>query len=324
VIPFGLKILSGDEERGDEPLDVLGGILLALLVSGALLAVSQGASSGWGSWQVGSSAGVSIAALITLAIRQKTVHFPFIPRELLRNRRYLLLVSIPFAAMASNVAALFGLPLLLTSAHNLTVAQVGYVLLPGALLTAALGVVAGRLVDLIGAGIPVRVGVAMMLLAMLGLSSYAGSGVWLISIFMAILGAGFALVNTPLAAVVSLVVRTQVLALALSINSMLFFAGGSFGIALLTAIVITRSGDSVSALNPLHSGQGVGFSDAFLLMAIPVIITMALSLGLPHKMREPAPAELQVTRTWVPNCSVPWAPECEEGLAVAAAPAREA
>ena len=130
------------------------------------------------------------------------------------------------------------------------------------------------------------------------------------------------MVNTPLAAVVSLVVRTQVLAMALSINTMLLFAGGSFGVALMTAIVITR-GDS-SALNPLHSGQGAGFSDAFLLLAIPMIAVMALSLALPRKVREPAQPEPQLARNWVPSCSVPWAPECEVDLAVATASAREA
>ncbi|MCI0791319.1 MAG: MFS transporter [Chloroflexi bacterium] len=323
TIPFGLKILSRDEERSDEPLDVLGGVLLALLVGGPLFAVSEGARSGWSSWQVLLSVFVSIAALIALSVRQRTAQFPFIPRELVQNRRYVLLVSMPFIAMASNVAALVGLPLLLTSVHDLTVAQVGFVLLPGAIMTVALGVIAGRLVDLIGARIPVRIGVVMMLVAMLGLSLYAGSEVWVISLFMAILGGGFALVNTPLAVVVSLVVRTQVLAMALSINTMLLFTGGGFGVALMTTIIVTRGGDSVSALNPLHSGQGAAFSDAFLVLAIPLILTMVLSLAIPRKVREPVQPEPQATRNWVPTCSIPWAPESEEDLAVAASPARE-
>ena len=295
AIPFGLKILSRTEERGNESLDVIGGILLALLVSGALLAVSEGARSGWGSSQVVWAVAISIAALIGLVIRQRSAHFPFIPVELVQNRRFVLLGSISFTAMGVEIATLVGLPLLLTSVHNLTVAQIGYVLLPGAILAALFGIVAGRLVDLIGARIPVRVGIALMLVAMLGLSSYAGSAIWLITLFMAILGAGFALVNTPLAATLSQVVRAQVLSLALSINTMLLFAGGSFGTALLTAIIITRGGDSVSTLNPLHSGGGSGFSDAFLLLGVLLIASMALSLAIPRKLREPAQPEPQAS-----------------------------
>ena len=105
---------------------------------------------------------------------------------------------------------------------------------------------------------------------------------------------------------------------------MLLFAGGSFGVALMTTIVITRGGDSISALNPLHSGQGVGFSDAFLVMAIPLILTIALSLAIPRKARESEQPEPLATRNWVPTCSVPWDPGCEVDLSVAPSPAREA
>ena len=323
AIPLGFRILSRPEEWGNEPLDALGGILLALLVSSALFLISEGSRSGWISPQVIGGMVISFAALSALTIRQRTAQFPFIPKELIQNRRYLLFVSMTFTVMAVNLAALVGLPLLLTSVHNLTVAQIGFVLLPGAIMTASLGVAAGRLVDRIGSRLPVRVGLAMMMLAMLGLSSSAGSQIWHISFFMAILGAGFALVNTPLAAVVSLIVRSQVLALALSVNTMLLFAGGSFGTALLTAIVIAR-GTLASALNPLHSGQGVGFSDAFFLFAISMLLTMAMSLALPQKAQDIAEIDPVDTTNWMPNCSIPWSPSCEEHLKVAEAHAHEA
>ena len=58
--------------------------------------------------------------------------------------------------------------------------------------------------------------------------------------FIAMMGGGFALVNIPSAAVVTTLVRTQVLSLAMSVNTMALFAGGSFGMAVLTAILITR------------------------------------------------------------------------------------
>ena len=115
------------------------------------------------------------------------------------------------------------------------------------------------------------------------------------------------MVNTPLAASVSRVVRTQMLASALSINSILFFPGGSLGAAVLMAVVTARGGDSESLFNPLHSGAGAGFSDAFLLLALPVFAVMALSLVLPKAQAPSMPAlpVSSVTRNWVANCSVP-------------------
>lgn len=153
-----------------------------------------------------------------------------------------------------------------------------------------------------------------MLLAVLGLSTYAGSSVWLIAAFSGILGAGFGLVNTPLAATVSRIVRSQVLASAMSINSMLFFLGGSLGAAMVMAVVTSRQAGGESLLNPLHSGPGAGFSDAFLLLSLPVLMVMGLSLVLPKAPAQGAPLQpgLPAERKWVANCSVPWTPECQE------------
>ena len=96
-----------------------------------------------------------------------------------------------------------------------------------------------------------------MLLAVLGLSTYAGSSVWLIATFVGILGAGYGLVNTPLAATVSRIVRSQVLASALSINSMLFFLGGSLGAATVMAVVTSREEADASLLNPVALRSGI-------------------------------------------------------------------
>ena len=153
-----------------------------------------------------------------------------------------------------------------------------------------------------------------MLLAVLGLSTYAGSSVLVIAAFAGILGAGFALVNTPLAATVSRIVRSQVLASALSINSVLFFLGGSLGAAMVMAMVTSRGEDGASLLNPLHSGAGSSFSDGFLFLAIPVSLVMVLSPALPKALARSAPMQpgLRSESNWVPSCSVPWTPDRQE------------
>ena len=116
------------------------------------------------------------------------------------------------------------------------------------------------------------------------------------------------------------------LASALSINSMLFFLGGSLGTAVFMAMVNTRSGGDLRPLNPLNSSAGasIAFSDAFLILAAPVIVAMALSLTMasarrPAEMQPPTPAlaeaipvEAAPIIQWLPDCSVPWMPECSE------------
>ena len=224
--------------------------------------------------------------------------------------------------MAAQLAPLVGLPILLATFHKLSPLEVGLTMVPGAIATSVFGVLAGRLTDRNGARLPAWIGFPLMLFAVLGLSTYAGSSVWAMATFAGILGAGFGLVNTPLAATISRIVRSPMLASALGINSMLFFLGGSFGTAMLMAVVTSRGGAGESLLNPLHSGAGAGFSDAFLLLTVPVIVAMTLSLALPSasklavmgQRQEAKPMPLG-TRNWVPNCAVPWMPECEEAAA---------
>ena len=314
TIPIGLKILTKDEARSAVNLDLVGGVALGLLVGGAVLIPTEGARSGWLSPLVVTGIVIAVIGLSTLTARQVTASSPFIPREFLQSSRYVRLVWMSFSVMAANVAILIGLPILLAASYNLSPLEVGLTMLPGAIASSVFGVLAGRLTDRNGTRLPTWVGAPVMLLAVLGLSTSAGESVWLIAVFAGLLGAGFGLVNTPLAATVSRIVRSQVLASALSINSRLFFLGGSLGAAMVMAVVTSRGQDAASVLNPLHSGAGAGFSDAFLLLAIPVVLVMALSLALPKALARDVPLQpgLSTERNWVANCSVPWTPECQE------------
>ena len=317
TIPIGLKMLPRSEVRTGGNLDVFGGVALTLMVGGILLVPSEGVRSGWSSSMVLVGTVVAMIGLVALSVSERKASSPIIPREFLRHSRYLALVWMSFSVMAANLAVLIGLPILLTTFHQLSPLEVGLAMVPGAIFTSVFGVLAGRLTDRNGARLPTWVGAPLMLLAVLGLSTYAGSSVLVIATFAGILGVGFGLVNTPLAATVSRIVRSQMLASAMSINSMLFFLGGSLGTALLLAVVTSQGGDNQRAFNPLHFGEGAGFSDAFLLLSLPVIMVMALSLVLPKAQARGVPMQpgLTVERRWVANCSVPWTPECEEIIA---------
>jgi hypothetical protein len=59
---------------------------------------------------------------------------------------------------------------------------------------------------------------------------------------------------------------------------------------------------------------GTGFSDAFLLLSLPVLAVMALSMALPRSQAQGATPQPQppIRENWVANCSVPWMPACQE------------
>ena len=319
TIPTSLKLLPHQEERTGGSLDQIGGVALGLAVAGVLLVPSEGARSGWTSPLVITGFAMAAAGLAVLTMRQLTASSPFIPKELLANNRYVGLLGMSFSVMGANLAPLVGLPVLLSITRQLSPLEIGLVMVPGALMSAGFGILSGKLTDRTGPRLPVWAGGPMMLLAVLGLSSYPTSSLWVIATFGGLLGAGFGMINTPLAATVSRIVRGQMLASALSINSMLFFLGASFGTAVFMALADPGRGASLTALNPLHSGAAAGFSDGFLVLAVPVLAALGLSLVLPRpeaktEVAEPeaAPTVARVDRNWTPTCSVPWHPECEE------------
>ena len=197
TIPLGFKLLTPDENRAGGSLDWLGGLALAVLVGGAMLIPAEGARSGWSSSLVIVGAASVVIGLAVLSARELTADSPFIPEEFLRNSRYVALVWMSFSVMAANLAPLIGLPILLSTIHRLSTLEVGLVLLPSAVSTSVAGIVAGRIMDRCGARLPIWGGSPLMLLAVLGLFTYAGTSVWVISVFAGILGAGFGLVNTP-------------------------------------------------------------------------------------------------------------------------------
>ncbi|MGI9615963.1 MAG: MFS transporter [Acidimicrobiales bacterium] len=317
-VPLGLRYLDRDEATTDEPLDLAGGALFGVGVAATLLFVTQGSQAGWTDALALTGAALAIVSLATFAAHQRHGTTPFIPSALLANRSHILLTLLGFVITFANLAAQIGYPFLFNTLHAMSTLDIGLALIPAAVTTAVVGVLAGRIVDKIGAVAPVRFGALFMIAATVGLSSWVGTSRWTVALIAMAFAAGFALVNTPLAAVVSLLVDPKDLASALSLNTMMFFIGGSFGATLFSSIVI-NTGSDADALNPFHDGDGAQFSNAFAALLIPIVLGLALSAVLPRKeqtasSRGDTPA---VEGSWTHNCQVPWCPELEAERATA-------
>lgn len=281
VVPAARAVLPREDVEADASVDLTGGLLLAAGVASLLYAVSEGSRAGW-TGAVLAATVITLGAFLLLSYQQSRASRPFIPHELVRSSAYRRAVTTAFCTTGSYLAALIGLPLLLTEFHSLNPSEIGMVLLPEAVLTAVTGVIAGRLVDRFGARAPTFVGAVTMVVVAVGLSSFAGNSVFAIVVLGGLLGAGYALINTPIATAISTIVEPRVLSSALSLNAMLFFIGGSFGITAFVTVAEARAG-TAAVWNPLYSGAAASFSDAFLLFAIPMALAAALALSLPRR-----------------------------------------
>ncbi len=278
IIPVGRAIFPQEPRDDGAALDLVGGALLAAGVTGALLALSLGSQ---GSWSASVFAAVLAAGAFTaVAIHQGRVAAPFLPRALVHHAAFRRIVAMGFFTTGSNLAALVGFPMLLTRYHELSAFEIGLVLMPGAIMTAVVGVVAGKLVDRRGARLPTLVGSVLMVAVMLGLSMTAGASVAWVAVLAGVLGGAYSLINTPLAATIANLVPPKLLAAALSLNIMVFFVGGSFGTTCFVGVAEARVG--AAGWNPLYGGPAGAFSDAFLVFAAPMMLTAALALVVPR------------------------------------------
>jgi MFS family permease len=283
LAPVALRIIPRGDRRPNEPIDLPGGLLLALAVAGALLAATEASRGNPGAPIVIAAIGAALAGCVGLVVRQRLAIAPFIPRDLLSNRRFVALSALSLMAMGANLPILIAVPLLLTAFNGLSPVQIGLALLPEAIVFTLLGPLAGRVVDRIGPRIPIRGGLAAMFVALASLSIFgAGAPAWVVSLLVTLLSAGFAFVNSPLTTTISLLVPPARLSSGLSMNSMLFFLGGAFGTALISAVLTARAA-ARSAFNPVYGGPAVAFSDAFLVQLTLLVVGFALSLALPAR-----------------------------------------
>jgi MFS transporter, DHA2 family, metal-tetracycline-proton antiporter len=289
MIPVLLRLLPRMEGRGTGKLDVFGGALVALSLGGLLISVTNLERAGITSPIVFGPFLVFVFVMLALIQRIRSREDSFIPKSVLANRNFVLLGLTAIGMTATAMGSMVTLPLLLDEVQGVRVGQIGLVMLPSAIASAVLGPIGGRLADRYGSVVPLRMGLASLVFGALMMSSFGTSGS---SIMVAILsisfGMGMGLAGAPLLNSVSLVLPSSQSGTGVGLIHMVFLMGGSFGVAVKTAIIDARI-DATNAFNPLHSGAGAGFSDAFLVVLCASAVSLFIVSRLLHV---PKPGDL--------------------------------
>ena len=285
LAPLAFRMLPVGVRSPEGRLDLAGGLFFALTLGGALLAMTLGAENGWNDPIVLWSIAVTAAALAGFAYRQATVRVPFVPRALLSNRSYVWLCVATLLLVGVIVAVEVAVPLTLARLNGMEPTQIGLVLLPAALLTVVWGPVSGSIVDRFGVALPTALGAAACVAGVVLLSGFGvGGSAWVTGAFVVVVGVGTTLAKIATSTGVSLAVSEENLPSGISVNEMVWISGISVGTALFSAVATARSG-ATESLNPFHAGAGVGYSDAYLALAVPLILAAltAAGLGRPRK-----------------------------------------
>jgi len=281
LIPAALYVLPDDSPEDVRGFDLPGGILLGLAAGLFLFGITRGQVSGFGSvgsW--GSFVGSALAAA-GFGWRIKRSAEPFVSPGLFKNRAYVAAVVVGYFCMLANVSALVFVPLLVSKVNGLSPGQAGLVLAPGAVALAIISPLAGRWSDRIGVRPLIFAGLVTMLLSVLSISTFgAGATPVVVSLGMLGVGAGFALANSPNVNAAASALGPDEVGAGLGIFNGAFFLGGGTGPAAIGAFLAARREAETGALNPLYVLDTASFSDAFLVLALALLISLVAALGL--------------------------------------------
>ncbi len=284
LIPIAFYELPHTETSDERSFDLPGGVLLGLAAGLFLFGITQGQVAGFGSatsW--GSFLGAALAAA-GFARRITTAPHPFVSPSLFRNTGFVAATVIGFFSMLSNVSSLVFIPLLISTVNELSSGAAALALTPGAISLAILAPFAGRLSDRIGFRPPVFAGLLVMLLSVLFLSTFgAGASPVVVAAGMLGVGTGFAFVNSPATNAAAAALPRAETGVGLGIYQSLFFLGGGTGPAVIGAFLAARREAGTEALNPLYGLDAASFSDAFLMVAVTLLLAFVASLKLQRK-----------------------------------------
>ncbi|MDP8939137.1 MAG: MFS transporter [Actinomycetota bacterium] len=266
--------------------DVPGGLLLAFAAGLALFGVTEGQVLGFTSPVTWGSFLLAIAAAVGFVWRIRSAPEPFVSPGLFRNPGFLAAVAVGFFMMFANIGTLVLTPFLLSEVNGLSAAGIGLVLAPGAAAVAILSPVAGRLSDRFGPRLLIRLGLAIILLSTLGLSTL-GVGASTVAVTLGVLGLGlgFSFANSPTANAAAATLSPEESGVGLGIFQLVFFLGGGFGPAVAATFLAFRQEVGGAAINPLYPLGAAPFSDAFLLITLSAAIALVAALGVKQRVK---------------------------------------
>jgi EmrB/QacA subfamily drug resistance transporter len=260
-LPLGIVLVAicfwrVPESKGMDAghIDILGAVLATIGLAGVVYAFIEAPLHGWASAGVIASLVVGIVALIVFVVVETRIAAPMLPLGLFRDRDFAGANLLTLLLYASLGGSMFFVPLNLIQVQGYGATAAGASLLPFIAIMFILSRWTGRLVDVMGARIPLVVGPTI---AGVGFALYALPGVggsYWTTFFPAacVLGVGMSITIAPLTTTVMNALRPELAGTASGVNNAVSRVAGLLAIAVF-GIVLTQGFDAA-----LHSGLATG------------------------------------------------------------------
>ncbi len=222
--------------RHERPsIDYLGATVLTLAVTILLLVL--------GATNIATPRNLILIALVIGSLFwfihiERRAKDPVVPLALFRNRVVAVAVGVGFLAGIAMFAAITFVPLLAQGVFGATATQAGSFLTPLMLSWVLVSIIGGRLLIRFGSRVLVILGLALMLVGFVALSTFTATTPRMLMVFELILiGAGLGLVMLTLLIASQHSVSREQLGITTSLNQFSRSIGGAIGVAILGAVL---------------------------------------------------------------------------------------
>jgi EmrB/QacA subfamily drug resistance transporter len=239
------------DESVDRRVDVPGIAALTVGLTGLVLALVESNAWGWGSARVLgllAVAAVALAAFVWIELRSPV---PVVDFAFFRSRTFLGANIVAFAVTFSMLAMFFFIALYMQNILGFSPLEAGVRFLPSTLVIMVAAPIAGRLTDRVGPRPLMTAGLVLCAASMAWLSRIdVGSGYgYLLPAFIA-MGFGMGLAMSPMSTAAMNAVHRSKAGVASGTLSMSRMVGGTFGVAVLGALMATVGRSELERLLP--------------------------------------------------------------------------
>ncbi|OME92945.1 MULTISPECIES: MFS transporter [Paenibacillus] len=254
TLPLYRKYLGNEQGQGGR-IDWLGGGLLAGTVALLLLAVTQG------SWIYGFG---SFMLFLLFLLRIRSAKVPFVQPRLFSNKSYSVGLMLAIFIVSVGYALPFLTPQLLANINGLAPGWIGFVMVPGAIVTAMLGGRGGKLADTKGTRYLFYIASTLLLVCFALLSTFAGISPFLIALFLIFGNVGQMFMQISLSKTISLSLPKEQTGVGMGLFSLLNFLSGAIATGVYGKAVDLGAG---SSWNPLNLFQGAStYSNIYIVL----------------------------------------------------------
>jgi predicted MFS family arabinose efflux permease len=282
------------DETVARSVDLPGIATLTTGLAALVLALVEGNAWGWGSPRIIALLVLAVLGLVGFAIVERRVRAPMVDFAFFRSPTFLGASLVAFTVTFAMLASFFFVTLYMQNILGYSPLEAGVRTLPTTLLIIALGPIVGRLTDRIGSRIPLVTGLLLVAVAMFWQSRIdvdTGYG-FLVGSFV-VLGLGIGFVMSPMSTAAMNAVARQKAGVASGVLTMSRMVGGTFGVAVIGALVSTVGRAKIDELLPsapdavrdrLTEGLGAGSvpvdATPQVVSAVREAFVSALSTGL--------------------------------------------